>query len=139
MRAQRRGAGSGAAHLVTGHGREHARLEEELAPSPAGSARCCSRPATWRISPRSPALAGRDERVLLDRLSHASLIDGARLAGATLKRYAHADAAAAERLLAQAADGRERSLAPTGYSAWTAIWRRSRSWRASPRRPRMPG
>src|SRR2546427_11097547 len=29
--AQRCGAGSGASHLVTGHGAEHARLEEELA------------------------------------------------------------------------------------------------------------
>jgi 8-amino-7-oxononanoate synthase len=35
------GAGSGAAHMVTGHSVEHHALEEELA------ARCCSRPVTW--------------------------------------------------------------------------------------------
>jgi 8-amino-7-oxononanoate synthase len=46
------------------------------------------------------ALAGRGERVLLDRLCHASLIDGARLSGATLRRYVHADADSAARLLA---------------------------------------
>jgi 8-amino-7-oxononanoate synthase len=46
------------------------------------------------------ALVGRGERVLLDRLSHASLIDGARLAGAQLHRYGHADAQSAERLVA---------------------------------------
>jgi 8-amino-7-oxononanoate synthase len=46
-------------------------------------------------------LAGRSEQVLLDRLAHASLIDGARLCGATLRRYPHADAEAAAQLLAQ--------------------------------------
>src|SRR5205823_5109477 len=58
-------------------------------------------------------LAGRGERVLLDRLSHASLIDGARLSGAELGRYPHADAGAAARLLARA-PGRTALLGPGG-------------------------
>src|SRR5579859_131526 len=95
------GSGSGASHLVSGHGAEHARLEEELAAF-------TQRPRTLLFSTGYMAnlavmstLAGRGEAVLLDRLSHASLLDGARLSGATLKRYTHADAAAAAALLAR--------------------------------------
>ena len=39
------------------------------------------------------ALAGCDDTVYGDRLNHASLIDGGRLTRATIRVYAHADAA----------------------------------------------
>jgi 8-amino-7-oxononanoate synthase len=97
--AARTGAGSGAAHLVSGHGAEHARLEEELAAFTGRERALLFSTGYMANLAVLDSLAGRGERVLLDRLSHASLIDGARLAGAALRRYAHADAAAAQRLL----------------------------------------
>jgi len=98
--AGRSGAGSGAAHLVTGHGTEHARLEEELAAFTGRERALLFSTGYMANLAVIAALAGHNERVLLDRLSHASLIDGARLAGAQLRRYGHADAESAARLLA---------------------------------------
>src|SRR6185312_7742461 len=99
--AARCGAGSGASHLISGHGREHAALEEELAAF-------TGRPRALLFSTGYmanlgvvTALAGRGESVLLDRLSHASLIDAGLLSGGRFRRYPHCDAAAAHRLLAE--------------------------------------
>jgi 8-amino-7-oxononanoate synthase len=97
--AARSGAGSGASHLITGHGAEHDRLEEELAAFTRRERALLFSTGYMANLAVMTALAGRSERVLLDRLCHASLIDGARLSGATLVRYAHADAREAERLL----------------------------------------
>ncbi|MGH8325776.1 MAG: 8-amino-7-oxononanoate synthase, partial [Steroidobacteraceae bacterium] len=99
--AARSGAGSGASHLISGHGREHAALEEELAAF-------VGRPRALLFSTGYmanlgvvTALASRGESVLLDRLSHASLIDAGLLSGARVRRYPHCEAAAARRLLAE--------------------------------------
>ncbi len=99
--AERCGAGSGASHLISGHGHEHAALEEELAAF-------VGRPRALLFSTGYmanlgvvSALASRGESVLLDRLSHASLIDAGLLSGARFRRYPHCDADAARRLLAE--------------------------------------
>jgi 8-amino-7-oxononanoate synthase len=97
--ASRCGAGSGASHLVTGHGVEHARLEEELAAFTGRERALLFSTGYMANLGVITALAGRGELVLLDRLNHASLIDGALLSGARFKRYAHGDAEAAERAL----------------------------------------
>ncbi len=92
-------AGSTASHLVCGHSAEHAGLEAAL--------------ATWQQAPRAllfgsgylanlavlQALLGKGDACVQDKLNHASLIDGARLSGCTLKRYPHNDAQAAARQL----------------------------------------
>ncbi|HVN46183.1 MAG TPA: 8-amino-7-oxononanoate synthase [Steroidobacteraceae bacterium] len=93
------GAGSGASHLISGHGAEHARLEEDLAAFTQRERALLFSTGYMANLAVMTALAGRGERVLLDRLCHASLIDGARLSGATLVRYAHADAGDAARLI----------------------------------------
>ena len=94
------GAGSAASHLITGHGTEHERLEEELAAFTRRERALLFSTGYMANLAVLSALAGRGERILMDRLSHASLIDGARLSGAELARYAHADAAEAGRALA---------------------------------------
>lgn len=99
------GAGSGAAHLVTGHTREHHALEEELADF-------VQRPRALLFSTgymanlgAIAALTGRGDRIFEDRLNHASLLDGARLCGGRLVRYAHADPEALEQAMASAPRG----------------------------------
>jgi 8-amino-7-oxononanoate synthase len=100
--ALRLGAGSGASHLVAGHGIEHARLEEELADFTGRQRALLFSTGYMANLAVIGSLAGRGEQVLLDRLCHASLIDAALLCRARLRRFAHADAAAAESALAAA-------------------------------------
>ncbi|HEY0767286.1 MAG TPA: 8-amino-7-oxononanoate synthase [Steroidobacteraceae bacterium] len=109
--AARVGAGSGASHLVSGHGLEHERLEEELAAFTGRERALLFSTGYMANLAVMSTLAARGERVLLDRLCHASLIDGAILSGAQLRRYRHADAQAAARLLAS--DGAPAALIAT--------------------------
>jgi 8-amino-7-oxononanoate synthase len=99
------GAGSGAAHLISGHSRAHHALEEELAAF-------VGRPRALLFSTGymanlgvMPALVGHGDRVFEDQANHASLLDGARLSGARLMRYRHGDCAALEQRLADAPTG----------------------------------
>lgn len=97
--ARQYGAGSGSAHLVSGHQRIHHELEERLA-------EFTGRPRALLFSTGymanlgiASALAGRGDHVFEDRLNHASLIDGGLLSGAKFSRYAHNDTAALEEKL----------------------------------------
>jgi len=91
--ATRCGSGSGAAHLVCGHHAEHAALERELATF-TGRPRALLFSTGYMANLGTiAALAGRGDSVIGDRLNHASLIDGARLSGARIQRYRHADPA----------------------------------------------
>jgi 8-amino-7-oxononanoate synthase len=97
--ALRHGAGSGASHLVSGHGSEHAALEEELAEFTGRERALLFSTGYMANLAVIGAFADRTTHLILDRLSHASIIDAAILSRARLKRFAHADVAAARRLL----------------------------------------
>ncbi|MBF0470497.1 MAG: 8-amino-7-oxononanoate synthase [Gammaproteobacteria bacterium] len=99
--AEQYGVGSGAAHLVSGHTPVHHRLEERLAELSGYPRALCFGSGYLANLALVTALARRGDRLLQDRLNHASLYDGALLSRAKLCRYDHADPAAAERLLQQ--------------------------------------
>jgi 8-amino-7-oxononanoate synthase len=93
------GFGAGAAHLISGHTIEHAALEVELAEF-LGRERALLFSSGYLANLGvMSSLAGRHDRIFADRLNHASLLDGARLAGAHLRRYPHADTQACAALL----------------------------------------
>ena len=100
------GVGTGAAHLVSGHRGEHAALEEELADWTGRQRAVLFSTGVMANLGALQALLGAgnlpgrgDALCVQDRLNHASLIDGAQLAGAELRRYPHGDAEAAARQL----------------------------------------
>jgi 8-amino-7-oxononanoate synthase len=99
------GAGSGASHLISGHGRAHARLEERLAgfvgahlEQPRALYFCTGYMANLAIITGLTA-GERDAAIFSESLNHASLIDGARLSRAAVQVYPHADLAALAAML----------------------------------------
>ena len=83
------GVGAGASRLISGTLTPHVRLETAL--------------ARWKETPAAltfssgyaaavgtlPALVGKRDVILLDKLAHAALIDGAKLSGATIRVFPH--------------------------------------------------
>ncbi|NHZ95084.1 8-amino-7-oxononanoate synthase [Massilia sp. CCM 8734] len=99
------GAGSGASHLISGHSVAHQRLEERLADFVGPhleSARTLSFCTGYmaNLAILTALGADGDAQIFSESLNHASLIDGARLARASVKVYPHADLAALGAMLA---------------------------------------
>lgn len=60
-----------------------------------------------------PALVGKDDVIFSDELNHASIIDGSRLSGAAIIRYAHCDPAHLAQVLAEHRSQYRRALVIT--------------------------
>lgn len=85
------GWGSGASPLVTGRGRLHARLEEHLAIFEGTQAALLFSTGFAANVGAISALVGVADAVFSDAKNHASIIDGCRLSGATIRVYRHGD------------------------------------------------
>lgn len=57
-----------------------------------------------------PALVGKEDLIFSDELNHASIIDGSRLSGARIVRFAHADPADLERVIQENKGSYRRAL-----------------------------
>jgi len=107
------GVGSGASALVTGYREPHRLLECELAEFLQREKVLLFSSGYLANLAVATSLAGRGDVIIQDRLCHASLIDAARLSGARLSRYAHADMEALRRRL-DAVDGGHRLVVSDG-------------------------
>ncbi|HZJ15281.1 MAG TPA: pyridoxal phosphate-dependent aminotransferase family protein [Chthoniobacteraceae bacterium] len=83
------GVGSGASRLVCGTLKPHVRLEEKLAEFKRTEAALSFSSGYAAALGALGALCGRDDVVILDKLCHASLIDGAKLCGAAVRVFPH--------------------------------------------------
>lgn len=102
--AREEGVGSTSAHLICGHRTAHAELEEALAAWTGRERALLFSTGYMANLGVLQALLARGDVCVQDKLNHACLLDGATLSGAELKRYPHADVAAAARQLASNPD-----------------------------------
>jgi 8-amino-7-oxononanoate synthase len=99
------GVGSTGSPLVTGHHAEHARFEREMAEW-LGYERALFFGSGYQANLAvMQSLLEAGDTCVQDKLNHACLIDGARLAGCELKRYPHGDVEAAMRQLMSRREG----------------------------------
>ena len=98
------GVGSGASRLICGSLQPHHELESALAKWQGTEAALVFSTGFAAAQGVLTSLLGRGDVVILDKKAHASMIDGAKLSGATLRVFRHNDLENLEKLLQWAAD-----------------------------------
>jgi len=107
------GWGAGASRLISGNMTPHMQFEEKVAAFLGKpSALLFSSGYSANVGTLT-ALLGKGDTVYLDRLCHASSMDGARFSGAKLERFIHNDPESLEKHLSKAASSKGRQLVVT--------------------------
>jgi len=96
---QQYGVGSGASRLISGTQIPHQKLESLLAQFKMTEAALTFGTGYSVNTGLIPTLVGPQDRILADRLCHASLIDGCRISQATLRIFHHNDTTHLKQLL----------------------------------------
>jgi 8-amino-7-oxononanoate synthase len=109
----RYGVGAGASRLVTGNHPLYAELERRLARFKGTEAACVFGSGYLANTGIIPALVGPNDLIVVDELSHACIHAGAKLSGAAIQLYRHADAVHAEELLMAHRAGTKRAFIAT--------------------------
>ncbi len=110
----RYGIGPAAVRTIAGTMGLHLELERRLAAFKGVEAAITFQSGFTANLATLPALVGKEDVIFSDELNHASIIDGSRLSGATIVRYAHRDPADLERqIVASQATGYRRGLVVT--------------------------
>ncbi len=104
------GMGAGASRLLSGNHHLYEELEKEIADYKQYQDALIFNSGYVLNLSVIQALIGKGDAVILDRLDHASLIDGARLSGAKIMVYPHADMNGLEKALKSAARFRRRLI-----------------------------
>ena len=96
------GAGSGASRLVTGTEYPHTKFEEEIAAFKSAESALLFSTGYAAAIGTVTSLVGPGDVVILDKLAHACLIDGAKLSGASVRVFPHNNVAKLKHHLAWA-------------------------------------
>ena len=99
---ERGGFGSGASRLICGTMTAHEELEVSIARFKRTPAALAFHSGYAAALGTIPAICGKEDVIIMDKLSHACLIDAARLSGAVLRVFPHNDLSKLESHLAWA-------------------------------------
>jgi len=114
--ARRWGAGSGSARLISGGVRLHDELEARIAAFKGTESALLFSSGYLANLGTISALVGRGDAIFSDELNHASIIDGARLSGAHVHVYRHADEGHLDELLASSVGDRRLVVSDAVFS-----------------------
>lgn len=109
----RYGVGPGAVRTIAGTMDIHLELERRLAAFKGVETAITFQSGFTANLATIPALVGKEDAIFSDELNHASIIDGCRLSGAPIIRYAHANPADLERVILENKGAYRRGLAIT--------------------------